>query len=237
MTLTASGQIGVTVLLSLNVSLPAASGIGRPASVADPRAAITTLLPPTGYRAQPAPPPLPPVLEVSFTRVTDTLGHTITLALVNNIAPIYYTLDNSTPSATKPRYLTPIRVTGAPGQSFTLKYIAIALDGSGFANSVVSTVALQIPQQPDLTFDVSVGTAALTRVIAILSDIAGAFEIHYTIDGTLPTLLKPLYTVPFTVTGTSGGSIRIKAIAFPTAPLGATGGILQSDLEDVLLMF
>ena len=235
-----TGQIGGTTFIlsgAIILSTPGVDFPARPAMPTSPVAQISTLMPPVGYRAQEDPAALPPVLVVSLDRVSDPLGHTITLSIVNNFAPIFYTLDGTTPTEASPRYITPIRVTGTPGQDFTLKYKAFAIDGSGYAHSVVYTLALEIPQQPDLTFDITVGPLPQERTVEILSNIVGAFEIHYTLDNSIPTLVSPQYTVPFVVTESIGNSIRIKAIAFPTAPLGATGGILQSDLEDVLLMF
>jgi hypothetical protein len=183
----------------------------------------------------------PEVISLIITQsiVTDSLGHTVTLLVANNPAPIFYTLNTLDPLETDIRYIDPIRIEGAEGTFFTLKYKAFALEGSGYEDSAVVEVTLQIPTIVNLTWDVENTIDPLVKNIELTPNVVGDFTIMYTTDGTIPSLVNGTeYTAEFQVSGTMvGDQVPVKAIAFPNSAPGLVGGVLQSDLESLVVTF
>ena len=124
-------------------------------------------------------------------------GNTISLATTSIGATIYYTTDDTTPTASSTPYTGAFELTTSPT---TVKAIAIR-DGHG---STVATETFQIQlAAPTITVSNS-GLATITAE-------AGA-TIHYTIDGTTPTASSHTYSAPVQLTNPQ----TIKAIAVKT---------------------
>ena len=185
-------------------------------------------------------------LTVTETIVTDALGYSVTLEVLNNPTPVHYTLDGSEPiEGTSPTWdpVVGLRIEGSPGDVITLKHKAFALPGFGFDDSATTTTVLTIPQAVDLIFDVEndSGGDPLKKFIEITGSIAGDYDIIYTTDGSAPVqspLNGTVYSGEFQVTGSvAGDQVTIKAKAFPNQVLSPSDPILPSDLETVVVTF
>lgn len=224
-----------------SVTLGSPSALPRP-SVPDVTSVTTPALrPPVGYIATVGVTPVP--LALVRTVTSNTEGHTVTLALVNSFAPIFYTLDGTSPvnseTTSSKRYIAPVAVKYPTylrdGAMVTFKAQAFALAGSGFDNSAVDSFSLQIPRKPALTFTVDNTADPLVKDITITADFSGDFAIRYTTDGTIPTGTSPSYAAPFQLALTLGGAKTLKAIAFPNVVIGLTGGVIQSDVFSLVV--
>jgi regulation of enolase protein 1 (concanavalin A-like superfamily) len=117
-------------------------------------------------------------------------------------ATIHYTLNGSTPTASSSVYSSPLSIT----TSTTIKAIATA---SGYAASAVSnaTYTQQAASAPTLN---PAGGASFSSTLSVsISDATSGAAIHYTTDGSTPTVNSPLYTGAFTISATT----TVKAIA------------------------
>lgn len=148
------------------------------------RAATPTASPPAG--------PVPSGTMVSLSTTTDG-------------ASIYYTTDGSEPAFDSAYYYGPIRITSA----VTLKAIAIK---SGMTDSEAMTAAYTIgdgqPQAAAPTASPIGGAVASGTAVSLSTTTAGA-SIHYTTDGSMPTVESTLYAGPISITS----AVTIKAIA------------------------
>lgn len=229
------------IVIGNSLILGDTSTLARPNVPDGVDARFLVIRPPVGVVAAFSPFPLPE-LDILPSIVSASDGHVITFSLPNNFAPIFYTLDGTNPvnavTASSKRYTGPVSVKKPPytsGQLVTVKAKAFALTNSGFADSQLENFQVQIPQKPVLTFTVDNTGDSNVKDILVSADIAGAYSIFYTTNGSTPTNLSTLYTGTFQVTGPA--SATIKAIAIPTDPIGATGGIIQSDLATVVVSF
>ena len=201
-----------------------------------PSATDASIPSPVGYLAVLVPDTTP--LSITRSTVHNPTNHVVTLAVQNNPAPVFYTLDGASVTELKTRYVGPITISGNPGQNTTLKFKAFALAQSGYTNSVETTVVLQIPQILDLTVGVANTGNSGTKNVTITANASGDFTIKFTLDGSTPNLTNgTTYAGVFQVSGSPGNSVTVKAIAFPNQPLGDTGGLLQSDLESTTITF
>lgn len=98
--------------------------------------------------------PVPPypLLDLDSSQVLDADGYTVTIDLENSIAPVFYTLDGSTPTSYETSvcfpYTVPFRVEYPDfprGSLVTVKAKAFALPDSGFADSALLSLPLIIP--------------------------------------------------------------------------------------------
>ena len=106
-------------------------------------------------------------------------------------AAIYFTMDESVPTASSYRYVNAIPVSS----NETIKAIAVA---SGHSSAVASarytvTTAADAPK-----FSVPAGTYTAAQVVALSGSTPGT-AVHYTLDGTAPTASSALYTSPIKV--------------------------------------
>lgn len=119
------------------------------------------------------------------------------IALIANktVQKIYYTDDNSAPltSLTKKIYTAPITITPTK----ILKFASIDLAGN---NEVTNTATYFAPTNTTATPAAGLYNAAQSVVLAA-SPVAPA--IHYTIDGTEPTLVSAAYVAPIAVAATT----------------------------------
>jgi beta-glucanase (GH16 family) len=130
-------------------------------------------------------------------------------------ATIYYTIDDSTPSASSTKYTGPISVPVSPSVQ-TLKAIAIA---TGYKQSPIASASYPItPLVATPTFFPSAGTYSNTTYVA-LSDTTKNAVIHYTTDGTMPTVASAKFTEPVEVAATE----TLQAIAVAGGNVSAIG--------------
>ena len=117
-------------------------------------------------------------------------------------AVIHYTTNGTTPTTSSTLYSGPITVSTTE----TLQAIATA---SGFSQSAIASAAytIELPAATP-TFSVSPGTYTSAQSVSISDTTPGAV-IHYTTNGTTPTINSTLYSGPITVST----SETIEAIA------------------------
>jgi Chitobiase/beta-hexosaminidase C-terminal domain len=148
-----------------------------------------------------------PVAEPRFSIPGGTFSSPQTVAITDSQAGavIYYTANGQTPTSASTLYTGPIRV----GSTEIVKAIATA---HGLPNSVVA-LASYVIQQAVATpatpaFSLAAGTYNHAIDLALSDKTAGA-AIHYTTDGTAPTVNSPVYSRPILV----GIPETIRAIA------------------------
>jgi hypothetical protein len=107
-------------------------------------------------------------------------------------AATYYTLDGSQPTTASPLYVMPVRV----ASSLSLRFFSV--DRAGNAEAVKTEPYLIDTVPPTVSADPRGGNSATTqRVTLTCADGAtgsGCAAIHYTLDGSQPTLGSPVYS-------------------------------------------
>jgi hypothetical protein len=130
----------------------------------------------------------------------------VTLATSTSGATIYYTTNGSDPTTSSTQYTAAIPVSSAT----TLKAIAVK---SGMTNSSIMTAAYTITPQTVATPTAAPGAGTYTSAQNVtLTTITVGAVIHYTTDGSTPTVSSTIYTVPVAVST----SRTLKAIAIKT---------------------
>ncbi|MDZ4121235.1 MAG: chitobiase/beta-hexosaminidase C-terminal domain-containing protein, partial [Candidatus Cloacimonadaceae bacterium] len=117
-------------------------------------------------------------------------------------AVIRYTLDNSEPSTSSELYSGLLRITGSTiikAKAFKAGWISSAVTSATYYLDTVSPPVINPPG----------GIYQSPQAVSMVSETPDA-RIHYTLDGTVPTELSPLYTSPVTI---SSGTV-LKARAF-----------------------
>ena len=138
---------------------------------------------------------------------TYTSAQTVTLACAESGASIYYTIDESTPTATHGSlYSSPISIS----ETTTLKAVAVK---SGMNNSSAFTAlyTINIPQLETVatpTASPAAGTYTSAQTVNLVCTTDGA-SIRYTTNGTDPTASSTLYSAPIPISATT----TLKAIA------------------------
>ncbi len=146
---------------------------------------------------------------------TGTYGSVQSVAITTATpgASIYYTLDESLPSASSTPYSGTIEVS----QTSYIRAIAVK---AGMLDSQVSesyiTINMPRPKVEDPQFSPAAGTYTGSQQLTLSCATNGA-SIYYTLDGSRPTTSKTLYSSPFTINANS----TVKAIA-----------VKQPDLSD-----
>ncbi len=134
---------------------------------------------------------------ISTTAVTG--GQQVSLSCPTTGATVYYTTDNSTPTSSSTPYTTPFMLTSTQ----TVKALAIM---AGMTDSPIASKSVTVSQveTPIITTSATTGGQEVT----IASPTTGAV-VHYTTDGSAPTISSTPYTAPFTLTS----SQTVKALA------------------------
>jgi alpha-tubulin suppressor-like RCC1 family protein len=131
---------------------------------------------------------------------TYTVAKTVTITTATIGASIRYTIDESDPTSSSTLYTAPIAV----AHTTTIKARGFK---AGYTDSDVATA----------TYTMNFGTLAAptvsplagTYTTSVEVTVTGNPEIHYTTDGTLPTIASPKYTGPLTFTATT--TLRARA--------------------------
>jgi len=138
---------------------------------------------------------------------------TVAIASATAGAAIHYTVDGSTPTASSTTYSTPLSIT----TTTNVKAIATA---AGMTESAVASATYTL-QAGAPTFSPSAGTYATAQSVALACVTPGA-AIHYTTDGTTPTVGSTTYTTPIVLPlGATAATTTVKAMA-------VAGGFLDS---------
>jgi hypothetical protein len=136
---------------------------------------------------------------------------TVAIAVATPGATIHYTTDGSTPTSASAAYGGPLTLT----QSATVRAMATA---SGMADSAVASAVYVVEQRAATpALSPAGGTYVSSVTVTITTATAGA-DIHYTIDGSVPTTAAARYTAPISVTRTT--TIRAMATASGMADSG-----------------
>ncbi|GHG85161.1 chitobiase/beta-hexosaminidase C-terminal domain-containing protein [Comamonas sp. JC664] len=121
-------------------------------------------------------------------------------------AATHYTLDGGVPTLASPRYTAPLTVTA----SATLRFFSVDrvgnLEAVQQARFVVDTEVPQVAATP------RGGGFSASRTVTLTCDDgegSGCAAIHYTLNGSLPTLEAPVYQEPLLLTATT----RVRFIA------------------------
>ncbi len=136
-----------------------------------------------------------------------TNTQTVTISTIAPSPTIYYTTDGSAPNTGSTRYTGPITVS----MSETLQAFA---GSSGYGNSIIAsapyTIASSMTAAP--TFSLAGGEYKSAQTL-IISDTTPGALIHYTIDGSTPTLNSPFYSGPIVIWSSVPLTETVQAIA------------------------
>ncbi len=120
-------------------------------------------------------------------------GQAITLS-ANETAKIYYTTNGTTPSASSTLYTGPITLT----TGFTLRYLGVDTAGNASAPAQqVYTVATADTTAPVVTASPVGGSYPAGQQISLSANETA--KIHYTVNGSAPTVSSPVYSAPLTL--------------------------------------
>ena len=134
------------------------------------------------------------VLAPSFSLAAGAYGpaQTVSLSSTTTGSIIYFTTDNSTPTAASTPYSDPITISS----SQTLKAIAIKQD---YIDSSISTAAYTINGNVATpTFSITAGAYGPAQTVTLSTTTTGA-TIYYTTNGASPTTSSSIYSSPITV--------------------------------------
>ncbi len=137
-------------------------------------------------------------------------GATVALASSTLDAAIHYTLDGTTPTSASSLYNAPITITGA----VTLKAVAVK---AGMLDSSVMSESYTLMQPVSVPTASPAGGAAAPGTAVVLTSSTLDAAIHYTIDGTAPTIASPVYNGPIPITG----DMTVRAIAVKAGMLNS----------------
>jgi hypothetical protein len=119
----------------------------------------------------------------------------ITISDATSSAPIYYTTNGTTPTASSTLYSGPVTIAATT----TFKAIAIS---TGYLPSAVATATYTITPAAVPTVSPAAGTYTSAQSVK-LSDTSPTPTIYYTTDGTKPTHSSKQYTAAISVTSTT----------------------------------
>lgn len=161
------------------------------------------------------PPPLPVVIPVAFNPPSGSYAAPIDVSMSTPTtgAVIHYTLDGSDPTFTSPVYVSPLHV----DTTTTIKAFA---EAPGYLPSAVTVMTYDIVVPPSIVapvvFHPMSGVYASPIDVILVTSTPGA-TIHYTLDGTDPTTLSPMYSLPIHVdASTTLKAFAVKAGSMPS---------------------
>jgi hypothetical protein len=134
------------------------------------------------------------VAVITFSPVPGSILNTeaITLLSATAGATIHFTIDGSEPTSSSPIFMSPFLL---PAGMQTVKAFGAKI---GFENSPITTALYNVLEGTvaDVTFSPPAGII-LTTTLITLSTITPAATIHFTTDGSPPTILSPVFAAPF----------------------------------------
>jgi len=137
----------------------------------------------------------------------------VTISCTTTGANIYYTIDNTLPTAaTGMVYSGPVSLKA----STTIRAIAVA---SGMNASTVASASFTLQQTVAApTFGLAAGSYTGTQSVTLASATTGA-TLYYTLDGTVPTTASKLYTGAIVI---GSGTTTVKVIAIASGMLNSS---------------
>jgi hypothetical protein len=150
------------------------------------------------YTISATPPPAAATPTLSPAGGAYTSTQTVTLADTTPGAVIYYTTDGSVPTTASTTYSAAITVSATA----TINAIAAA---SGYSNSAVGGATYTISAPPAAaapTLSPAAGTYSQAQTVTLADATPGAV-IHYTTDGSTPTISSAVYSAALTVSATT----------------------------------
>ena len=138
----------------------------------------------------------PPTPAPYFTTPAGSFTTAQVVAILDQVGgSIYYTTDGSTPTPKSHLYSSPLTVSS----SETLEAIAIA---PGFSSSAVTSATYTISTLAATPiFSIAGATYNVPQTLTF-SDVTAGAIIHYTLDGSAPTVNSPVFTNPITIDST-----------------------------------
>jgi hypothetical protein len=115
-------------------------------------------------------------------------GFTVTIADATSGTTIYYTTDGSAPTTASPQYTGSFSIPTSP-TSKTIRAFAVK---AGVYSSAISATYTIVPPLPAPTFSLPQGNYKSAQTVALSAPAPGK-EVHYTTDGTTPTVSSPIY--------------------------------------------
>lgn len=165
---------------------------------------------------------LPPESKVITPVISPGAGtyeapQTVSITTSTSAATIRYTTNGGIPGETSTVYTAPIPISSTT----TVRAIAYA---SGMTASNIADATLTFAVIPP-TISPNGGVFTNPQSVTLSAASSGA-TIHYTTDGSVPTIASPVYTQPFTVSGTT----TVRAIA-------VRSGLPASEVSSALFAF
>jgi hypothetical protein len=156
-----------------------------------------------------------------FSPTGDTFSsdQSVSISCSTSGATIHCTIDGSTPTEQSPAYSAPIAVTGN-GTHETIKAIAVAANMHP-SSIAIASYTISYGQVATPVFIPAAGYLPTGNSSITITDSTPGATVYYTIDGSTPSTNSTQYAVPFSVNGTNGATLTIKAIA-------VAGNMIQS---------
>ena len=143
----------------------------------------------------------PTFSPAAMTFATDTLSVSLSCATAG--ATIRYTTNGSEPTASSAQYTVAITLnatTTIKAKAFKANYVDSATASATFTQAARAAT-------PTATYD----AGYRNTLVDLASDVPGA-EIHYTTNGTVPTVESPIYTPGTVINVTGSGPTTVKAV-------------------------
>ncbi|HEY4051512.1 MAG TPA: chitobiase/beta-hexosaminidase C-terminal domain-containing protein, partial [Acidobacteriaceae bacterium] len=161
---------------------------------------------------------------------TYTSAQTVTISDATAGAVIHYTTDGTTPTVSSSVYAGPITISS----SETVEAIATA---AGYTTSAVASAAytINVPMAAAPTFSPAAGTYTSAQTVTI-SDATAGTVIHYTTDGTTPTVSSSVYVAPITVSSSGTVEAIATAAGYGTSPVGTAVYVINIPTNPALIL-
>lgn len=140
----------------------------------------------------------------------------VTLNPAVNAVATYYTLDGSAPDDTKTLYGGAINISGANGETITLR--AVSYDGAGHVSAVLTQNYIFDMTAPGVpTVSPATDTYNTAQNVSLIPYDADTASMYYTLDGSEPDKTKAVYLGFIVIDGADGETKVLKAVAYDAA--------------------